>query len=45
MPPDILKALPKLDESLEFRFIGRHLILLDTPSHLILDVVDNAMPS
>jgi hypothetical protein len=45
MPPEILKALPKLDETLEFRFIGRHLILLDVPAHLILDVVDNAMPS
>ena len=45
MPPDVLKALPKLDESLEFRFVGRHLILLDVPAHLIVDVVDNAMPS
>jgi hypothetical protein len=45
MPPEILKALPKLDETLEFRFIGRHLILMDVPAHLILDVVDNAMPS
>ena len=45
MPPEILKALPKIDESLEYRFIGRHLILLDVPTHLIVDVVDNAMPS
>jgi hypothetical protein len=45
MPPEVLKALPKLDETLEFRFIGRHLILLDVPAHLIVDVVDNAMPS
>jgi len=45
MPPEILKALPKLDENLEFRFIGRHLILMDVPAHLIVDVVDNAMPS
>jgi hypothetical protein len=45
MPPEILKALPKLDETLEYRFIGRHLILMDVPAHLILDVVDNAMPA
>ena len=45
MPPDVLKALPKIAEGLEFRFIGRHLILLDTQSHLIVDVVDNAMPA
>lgn len=45
MPAEILKVLPKIDESLEFRFVGRHLILLDAPSHLILDIVDNVMPS
>jgi len=45
MPPEILKALPKLDENLEFRFVGRHLILMDVPAHLIVDIVDNAMPS
>jgi hypothetical protein len=45
MPPEILKALPKLDETLEFRFVGRHLILMDVPAHLIVDIVDNAMPS
>ena len=45
MPPDILKMLPKLEEGLEFRFIGRHLILLDVPAHLIVDVLDNAIPA
>lgn len=45
MPPDVLKALPKLPDGLEFRFIGRHLILLDGPAHLIVDVIDNAMPA
>jgi hypothetical protein len=37
--------LPKLEETLEYRFIGRHLILLDVPAHLIVDVIDNAMPA
>jgi hypothetical protein len=45
MPPDVLKMLPKLEETLEYRFIGRHLILLDVPAHLIVDVIDNAMPA
>jgi hypothetical protein len=45
MPPDLLRVLPALDEGLEFRFVGRHLILLDVRSHLIVDVIDNAMPA
>jgi len=45
MPPSVLKALPPLDEEIEYRFIGRHLILLDPHAHLIADVVDNAMPA
>jgi len=45
MPPDVLKLLPKLEEGLEFRFVDRHLILLDVKSHLIVDVIDNAMPA
>lgn len=45
MPPDVLRVLPRLEEGLEFRFIDRHLILLDVKSHLIVDVIDNAMPA
>jgi hypothetical protein len=45
MPPEILKALPQIDETLEFRFVGRHLILMDVPAHVIVDIVDNVMPS
>lgn len=46
MPPDVLKALPALpQDSLEYRFINRHLILLDVPAHLIVDIVDNAIPA
>ena len=41
MPPDILAALPKLPEELEFRFLGNRLILLDVESHLIVDYVEN----
>jgi hypothetical protein len=45
MPPDIMRMLPALDEALEYRFIGRHLILLDVEAHLIVDVIDNAIPA
>ena len=45
MPPDVLRLLPKLEEGLEFRFVDRHLILLDVKSRLIVDVIDNAMPA
>ena len=41
MPPDVLAALPKLPEDLEYRFVGNRLILLDVASHLIVDYVEN----
>ena len=44
MPPQVLSALPKLPRELEYRFIGDRLILLDAHAHLILDVIDNALP-
>ena len=39
MPPDVLAALPKLPEVLEYRFVGNRLILLDTRAHIIVDYV------
>lgn len=45
MPPDILAALPRLPEELQYRFVGRRLILLDTKAHIIVDYVDNALPA
>jgi hypothetical protein len=44
VPPEILQTLPKLTEDLEYRFIGRHMILLDTHAHVIADYIDNALP-
>ena len=38
-------ALPKLPEDLEYRFIGKRLILLDAHAHLIVDYIDNALPT
>jgi hypothetical protein len=39
MPSDILAALPKLPDELEYRFVGNRLVLLDTQAHLIVDFV------
>ena len=39
MPPQVLKALPKLPEDLEYRFIQLNLILLDPHAHLIVDYI------
>jgi hypothetical protein len=41
MPPDLLAALPRLPENLEFRFVGNRLILLDVTAHLVVDFVSN----
>ena len=43
VPPNILAALPKLPEDLEFRFVNRHMILLDVHANLIVDYVLNAI--
>lgn len=45
VPPQVLAGLPKAPEELEFRFIGRTLILLDVHAHLIVDLIDNIVPS
>ena len=44
VPPDILQTLPRLTEHLEYRFTGRHLILLDTHANVIADYIENAVP-
>ena len=43
VPPNILAALPKLPEDLEFRFVHKHMILLDVHANLIVDYVLNAI--
>lgn len=44
VPPQVLQGLPTLPEELEFRFIGRHLILMDEHAHVIVDLIQNALP-
>ena len=45
VPPEVLQTLPKLSEDMEYRFIGRALILLDAHAHLIADFIDDAIPA
>jgi hypothetical protein len=44
MPPQVLAQLPRLPEELEYRFIGERLILLDVHAHIIVDLIENALP-
>ena len=42
MPPQVLAALPKLSEDLEYRFVLTNLILFDAHAHIIPDFVEQA---
>jgi hypothetical protein len=43
VPPNILARLPRLPEDIQYRFLGRHLILHDTRANLILDRIPYAI--
>ncbi len=43
MPPNILAVLPRLPDDIEYRFLGRDLILHDTRANIILDRVPYAI--
>lgn len=45
MPPQVLEGLPNLPDQLQFRFVGRRLILLDEAAHIIADYIENALPA
>jgi hypothetical protein len=44
VPPLLLTNLPQLPEGLEYRFMGRGLILRDTKANLIADFIPEAVP-
>jgi hypothetical protein len=44
VPPEVLQTLPRLSEDMEYRFIGRHLILLDSHAHTVADFIPDAIP-
>lgn len=43
MPPNLLASLPQLPEDLEYRVIGKHLILRDVHANIIVDYIPNAI--
>jgi hypothetical protein len=45
VPPRLLNNLQRLPDGLEYRFFGRHLVLLDSEANLVLDFISNVVPS
>ena len=43
VPANLLLNLPTLPEPLEYRIIGKHLVLLDTGANIIVDYMTNAI--
>ena len=43
VPPNILALLPTLPDGIQYRFLGRHLILYDTRASLIVDRIHHAI--
>ncbi|HKY21446.1 MAG TPA: hypothetical protein VJM31_09525, partial [Vicinamibacterales bacterium] len=43
MPPKILLMLPDLPPDMEYRFVGRHLILLDVRANMIIDEIPSVL--
>jgi hypothetical protein len=45
VPPLLLSRLPRLPENLQYRFYGRHLVVLDGDAQIIVDYIANVLPS
>jgi hypothetical protein len=43
-PGKLLKALPELPKGLEYRIVGRHLILRDVTGNIIVDILRDVFP-
>jgi hypothetical protein len=43
-PPTLLIDLPRLPSGLEYRIVGRELVLLDSTSNLVVDLLPDALP-
>lgn len=43
MPPKILQLLPDLPRDIEYRFVGRHLVLYDVRANMIVDEIPYAL--
>ena len=44
VPPLLLNSLPRLPDNLQYRFMGRHIVLLDGDTRIIIDYILNGLP-
>jgi ABC-type transporter MlaC component len=44
IPPTLLLKLPQLPQEVKYRYVGRHLLLVDTDNNLIIDYMLDALP-
>lgn len=44
VPPTLLQKLPKLPDELEYRIVGRDLILLDVRANMVVDLLREMLP-
>ena len=44
-PPSLLMKLPTLPDGLEYRIVGRNLVLRDAAPNLVVDFIPNAIPA
>jgi hypothetical protein len=44
-PPFVFEVLPPLSGEVEYRFVGRDLVLFDTHAALVVDVLGDALPA
>jgi hypothetical protein len=44
VPPNILATLPQLPKDIDYRFVGKYLILRDVRANMIIDYIPNALP-
>jgi hypothetical protein len=44
VPPLLLAKLPLLPDNLQYRFLDRHLVILDGDTQIIIDYVSNVLP-
>jgi hypothetical protein len=43
VPPTVLLRLPKLPENIEYRFVGKAMVLYDPRANIIVDFIPNAL--
>jgi hypothetical protein len=44
IPPLLLASLPRLPDNLQYRFFGRHMVLLDGDTEIVVDYIRDCLP-